>query len=64
MIGTLVRELETGYIGIILDTYIFMTYRDKNDKQVVERDFYVKWNNGETYWISHNKVEILSENSS
>tara|TARA_R110002020_G_scaffold19158_9_gene66587 strand:- start:1668 stop:1859 length:192 start_codon:yes stop_codon:yes gene_type:complete len=63
MIGSLVKELETGNIGIVVDTYIFMTYKDKYDKQIVEKDYYVKWNSGETYWLSCNKVEVLSENS-
>tara|TARA_R100000008_G_C3548475_1_gene148944 strand:- start:59 stop:253 length:195 start_codon:yes stop_codon:yes gene_type:complete len=64
MIGSLVQEYETKVVGIILDTYIFMTYKDVNDRQIVERDYFVKWNNGETYWISADKVKILSKKSS
>mgnify|MGYP003110530492 FL=1 len=63
MVGSLVKELETGKIGIVLDTYIFMHYKDRYNKQIVERDFYVKWNSGETYWISSSKLEVLSEKS-
>ena len=63
MVGSLVKELETGNIGIVIDTYVFMHYRDRYDKQVVERDFYVKWNNGETYWVASSKLEVLSEKS-
>ena len=64
MIGSLVRELETESIGIIVDTYIFMTYKDEDGKQVIEWDYYVKWNDGDNYWISSSNVEVLSKNSS
>jgi hypothetical protein len=64
MVGTLVREIKTEIIGIVVDTYLFMDYKDEQGKQVTEYDYYVKWNDGENYWISANKVEILSESSS
>ena len=63
MVGSLVQELETGNIGIVVDDYIFMTYKDKYDQQVIERDYFVKWNNGETFWVSANKIKVLSEKS-
>ena len=65
MVGSLVQEIETRIIGIVLDTYVFMSasYKDNSQKQLIERDYYVKWNNGETYWISADKVKVLSENS-
>jgi len=63
MVGSLVQEFETGNIGIIVDMYIFMTYKDKYEHQIVERDYFVKWNSGETFWISASKVKILSEKS-
>ena len=65
MVGSLVLEIETKIIGIVLDTYVFMSasYKDAGQKQLIERDYYVKWNNGETYWISADKVDVLSENS-
>jgi hypothetical protein len=64
MIGSLVREVKTGIVGIVIDTYIFMAYKDKNGEQVIERDFYVKWNDGENYWISADRIEVLSKSSS
>lgn len=63
MVGSLVRELSTEYIGIIVDTYIYMAYKDEKDRQDVECDYFVKWNNGEICWVPSDEVEILSEST-
>ena len=63
MVGSLVREISTEHIGIIVDTYIYMAYKDEKDRQDVECDYFVKWNNGEICWVPSDEVEILSEST-